>query len=454
MSMQAEKSATNFKKEFDQTFRSLKHRNFRIYFLGQLVSLSGTWMQGVALSWLVYRMTHSPVALAQVESANLLPMLVFGLLGGSLADKWDRKKMLLCTQSLAMLQAVVLAYLTLTNQLQIWQAICLAAWVGTCSAFEVPSRQALLVDLVDRENLVNAISLNSSLFQGARTIGPAVGGMLVAAAGEGICFVINAISFLAAIIAIALLKVEKREKVSHAESQHVSEALKFVWREASVRRVLLLAVVLSLFGLQFTVLLPVFAHEILGGDVKTLGALRAVAGVGAFFAALNLANRGSGEFLKYAVGFASVAFSCALIAFCFSRNIWISLMLASVIGLSMTTQMSGGHSLLQLAVSDRLRGRVMSIYMMVLLGMAPFGSYIVGLCANRWGAPLTVAVCGFVCLCSGVVYLLSVRTAKIAVAKQILAGEQADSAGGKEVDKDGQMPDQSVQLGAETPTRE
>lgn len=427
MTMQAEKTPSNLKKEFDHTFRSLKHRNFRIYFIGQMVSLSGTWMQGVALSWLVYRMTHSPVALAQVESANLLPMLLFGLLGGSLADKWNRKKMLLCTQTLAMLQAIVLAYLTLTNQLQIWQAICLAAWVGTCSAFEVPSRQALLVDLVDRDNLVNAISLNSSLFQGARTIGPALGGMLVAAAGEGICFVLNAISFLAAIIAIALLKVEKREKVSHADSQHVSEALKFVWHEASVRRVLLLAVVLSLFGLQFTVLMPVFAHEILGGDVKTLGSLRAVAGVGAFIAALNLANRGSGEFLKYAVGFASVAFSCALIAFCFSRNLWISLTLASVIGLSMTTQMSGGHSLLQLAVSDRLRGRVMSIYMMVLLGMAPFGSYIVGLCASRWGAPLTVAVCGAVCLCSGIVYLLSVRSAKIVLSKQILAAEQADA---------------------------
>ncbi|MFN8555481.1 MAG: MFS transporter [Candidatus Obscuribacterales bacterium] len=415
--MQTERPSRNLKKELNQTFRSLKHRNFRIYFLGQMISLSGTWMQGVALSWLVYRLTRSPVALAQVESANLLPMLLFGLLGGSLADKCDRKNMLLCTQILAMLQAVVLAYLTLTNQVQLWHAICLAAWVGTCSAFEVPSRQALLVDLVEREDLVNAISLNSSLFQAARTVGPALGGMIVAAAGEGICFVLNAISFLAAIVAIALLKVQKREKVSHADSQHVSEALKFVWQELSVRRVLLLAIVLSLFGLQFTVLLPMFASEILGGDVKTLGALRAVAGVGAFLAALNLAHRGSGPFLKYAVGFASVGFSISLIAFCFSRNLWISLMLASMIGLFMTTQMSGGHSLFQLAVSDRLRGRVMSIYMMVMLGIAPFGSYFVGLCASRWGAPLTVAVCGVVCFCSGIVYLLSVRAERLSAPK-------------------------------------
>lgn len=412
--MQSEKTSPNIKKEFSQTFRSLKHRNFRIYFLGQMISLSGTWMQSVALSWLVYRLTHSPVALAQVESANLFPMLLFGLLGGSLADKCDRKKMLLCTQILAMVQASVLAYLTLTNQVQLWHAICLAAWVGTCSAFEVPSRQALLVDLVERDDLVNAISLNSSLFQAARTIGPALGGMIVAAAGEGVCFVINAVSFLAAIAAIALLQVRRHEKVSHADAQHVSEALNFVWQEMSVRRVLLLAIFLSLFGLQFTVLLPVFASEILGGDVKTLGALRAVAGIGALIAALNLAHRGSGQFLKWAVGFASVGFSVLVIAFCFSRNLLISLLLASLIGLCMTTQMSGGHSLFQLAVSDRLRGRVMSIYMMVLLGIAPFGSYFVGLCASRWGAPLTVAACGAICLCSGVVYLLSVRAEFIA----------------------------------------
>lgn len=409
------KSPANLRRELSQTFRSLKmHRNFRIYFIGQIISLSGTWMQGVALSWLVYRMSHSPVSLAQVESANLLPMLVFGLVGGSVADKFNRKTVLLWTQSLAMLQAIVLATLTLTHQLQIWQAVCLAAWVGTCSAFEVPSRQALLVDLVDRDNLVNAISLNSSLFQGARTIGPALAGIIVASAGEGVCFVLNAISFLAAIVAIALLKVPRRIKLPHGESQHVSEALKFVWHEPSIRRVLMLAVAMSLFGLQFTVLLPVFASDILHGDVKTLGALRAVAGVGAFFAALNLAHRGSANFLKYAVGVASLLFSTALIAFCFSRNLAVSLILAAVIGLSMTTQMSGGHSMFQLAVTDKLRGRVMSIYMTVMLGIAPFGSYFVGLAANRWGAPLTVAACGAVCFIAGSFYLLSLRAHRIA----------------------------------------
>jgi MFS family permease len=412
--MQAENSPSGIRREFDQTFRSLKHRNFRIYFIGQMISLSGTWMQGVALSWLVYRMTHSPVVLAQVECANLFPMLFFGLLGGSLADKLDRKKMLLCTQSLAMLQAVVLATLTLTNQLQVWEAICLAAWLGTCSAFEVPSRQALLVDLIDRENLVNAISLNSSLFNGARAIGPALAGILVAAAGEGICFALNAVSYLAAIVAIALLRVPKREKLSRSETQHVSEALKFVWHEPSVRRVLLLAVIMSLFGLQYSVLMPVFASDVLHGDVKTLGALRAAAGVGAFIAALTLANRGSGDFLKYAVGFASVTFSISLIAFCFSTNFWVSVVLSSVVGLSMTTQLSGGHSLFQLAVSDKLRGRVMSIYMTVMLGIAPFGSYFVGLCASRWGAPSTVAVCALICGCAGSLYLFSVRAARLA----------------------------------------
>ncbi|HEY9677516.1 MAG TPA: MFS transporter [Drouetiella sp.] len=413
MSVETEKSQAKLRKELSQTFRSLKQsRNFRIYFIGQIVSLSGTWMQSVALSWLIYRMTHSPVALAQVESANLLPMMLFGLVGGSVADKYSRKKVLLVTQCLAMLQAIVLAILTLTHQLQVWQAIFLAFWVGTCSAFEVPSRQALLVDLVDRDNLVNAISLNSSLFQGARTVGPALAGAIVAASSEGVCFLLNAISFLAAILAISLLKVPKRLELSHKESQNVTEALKFVWKEPSVRRVLLLATCLSLFGLQFTVLLPVFASDILHGDVKTLAALRAVAGIGALIAALNLAHRGSAEFLRTAVGVACVVFSISLIVFCFSTNLVLSLALASICGMAMTTQMSGGHSLFQLAVTDRLRGRVMSIYMTVMLGIAPLGSYVVGLAASKYGAPPTVATCGIICLCAGLLYLLSVRGEK------------------------------------------
>ncbi len=310
------------------------------------------------------------------------------------------------------MQAIILATLTLTNQLQVWQAICLAAWVGICGAFEVPSRQALLVDLIDRENLVNAISLNSSLFNGARAMGPALAGILVAVAGEGVCFALNAVSYLAAIVAIALLRVPKREKLNIAETQRVSEALKFVWHEPSVRRVLLLAVIMSLFGLQYSLLMPVFASDVLHGDVKTLGALRAAAGLGAFVAALSLASRGSGSFLNYAVGFASITFCISLLAFCISTNFWISLILAAVVGLSMTTQLSGGHSLFQLAVTDKLRGRVMSIYMTVMLGIAPFGSYFVGLAAQRWGAPLTVAVCAVVCGCAGIIYLLSLRSAR------------------------------------------
>jgi MFS family permease len=403
-----------FRQEILQTFRSLRYRNFRLYFIGQLVSLSGTWMQAVALSWLVYRMTRSPMALGIVECATLLPMLIFGLAGGWLSDKFDRRKVFLATQMLAMIQAVVLAVLTFSHQVQLWQAVLLAAVLGTLNAFEVPSRQALLVDLVDRDDLVNAVSLNSSVFSSARTIGPALAGILVSFAGEGFCFAVNAVSYLATIIAVSLISVEKQQKTEDSKngSINVLDAIKYVMHDRLIRRVLFLAGMTTIFGWQYAVLMPIFASEILHGDARLLGLLRGCAGFGAFAAALVIASRGSGHFLEKAIAYFSLGLGVFLCAFAFSTSVWLSLFLAVCTGFFVTSILSGGQSLIQLQVDDNLRGRVMSIYMTVMLGISPVGSLLMGFMANRYGVQLTVFGCACVTIASGALYLL-VRRAEV-----------------------------------------
>jgi len=402
-------SKTAIGKEFAQTFRSLKFRDFRIYFFGYLISLCGTWMQGVALAWLIYRMTHSAVWLGVIEAANMLPMLLFGLTAGGLADRVNRKRVLIITQALSMTQAIVLAALTITNRLEIWQAVALSAFVGTCMAFEVPSRQAFMVELVDREHLVNAISLNSSLFNAARVIGPAIAGVLVAAAGEAVCFSINAVSYIAALGALFLIsaKGDRHALDSDKKNVNVRDALDFVLKKPHVRRLLILALILSLFGLQYSVLMPIIASEILHGQVGTLGALRAGAGFGSFCAALFLASRASGDFLKRAVGLAGMLFGTTLLLFSMSTNFWLSEFLVVIVGFAMTSQLSGGHSLIQLAVTDELRGRVMSIYMTILMGLGPIGSFAVGVCAQKWGAQPTITVCAAFTLIAAIFYVLA-----------------------------------------------
>lgn len=395
------------KREFKQTFRSLRYRNFRLYFFGQLVSLSGTWMQNVALSWLVYRLTHSAAWLGFMESAYLLPMLFLGLISGWLADRYNRRSILLITQALAMCQSLILAFLTIGHGMRVEYAVALAAFLGIVTAVEIPSRQAFLIDMIERDDVVNAVSLNSSLFNSARFIGPAIAGIVVSVAGEAACFLINALSFLATII--ALLAIRIKIIPAHAsitgEPFSLKQAFQFVIGNPIVRLTLLLALCMSIFGMQYTVLLPVMAAEVLHGGVGILGTLRATAGVGALCATLTLANRARGGFLSIVIGCAAIAFGIALFTFSRSANLPLSLFLLLIVGLTMTTFLSGSHALVQLAVPDNLRGRVMSIYMTILLGINPLGSCLVGLSATRFGAPNTIMVCSLVSIMAGIVYL-------------------------------------------------
>jgi MFS family permease len=389
-----------------QTFRSLRHRNFRIYFAGQFLSLCGTWMQNLAVGWLVYRLTHSPWMLGLVSFASLSPTLLFGLAGGHLADRVDRKRIILTAQSIGMVQAATLAALTLSNHVQVWQVLVLIALMGSANAFDIPARQSLIANLVPREDLVNAVSLNASMFNGARMIGPAIAGLLISYFSEGVCFIFNSVSYLAVITAILLIKMERREG-SHAGAKSIAatDGLRFVANTPHIRNILLLVATLSLFGMQVLMLLPVIASEVLHGQAALFGALSASSGLGSMTAALLLANKGTGENLKRDVGFALLGFSAALFAFSHSTSVYLSAPLMMLVAFFMTYQLSGSQSLVQLAAPDHLRGKVVSVYMMIFMGMGPLGSLLAGWLARQVGAPNALSILAGVCACAAVIYL-------------------------------------------------
>lgn len=392
--------------EVKQTFRSLRHRNFRVYFFGMMVSLCGTWMQSLALSWLVYKMTNSPMWLGIVEFANLSPVLFFALTGGWVADRVERRTVLVVCQIVLMIQATILAYLTLTNQIQVWQIIVLALVAGTTVAFEIPSRQALIVNMVERDDFVNAVSLNSSLFNGTRVIGPALAALVIRFSSEGTCFAINAVSFSAAVLALAMLRIPHDNRDAGTKPGSIIDGLKYSFGTPEIRSVLRLTALMSLFGAQFTLLMPVISKEILHHDVEGFGVLRSAAAVGSLIAALALANRGSGEMLKRGVGVAGMCFSIALIAFGISQDFLLSAVMSLVLGFCMTFQLSGSHSLLQLAVPDALRGRLMSVWTLAILGLSPLGSLGIGALAHHFGTPTALLTAAAVGIVSTAVYLI------------------------------------------------
>lgn len=400
-------------KELFNTFRSLQYRNYRLYFIGQLLSLSGTWMQQVALSWLVYRMTHSTYLLGVVEGASLLPVMLLGLLGGWVADHSRKKDVLIVCQLVAMIQALVLALLTFNKQIEVWHCIALALLLGTVNAFEIPTRQSFLPQLIDRKDLVNAISLNSSIFNGARIIGPAIAGLAIPLFGEAACFFLNAASYLSTLIAYILIKDKNGNgQADAAEKKAIADGVKFILNSPTIVRLIFLGGVISLCGMNYNVLMPVFASDILHGDVRTLAMLRAGAGLGAFSAALLLASRGKGEFLKVNLGFASILFGMSLFAFSLSSQYWLCQIIIVFVGFFLTSQLSGGHSLVQLAVKDDLRGRVLGIYLIVMMGFSPVGSLIIGWSAAHYGAPVVVSACACICMVAGLVYTLWTRRDK------------------------------------------
>ena len=380
--------------------RALSHRNFQLFFAGQLISLVGTWMQTVAQSWLVYRITGSTLLLGTVGFASQIPVFLIAPIGGTVADRSNRHRVVIATQTASMALAFVLAVLTLTHRIQVWQIMVLAAALGTVNAFDIPARQAFLMDMVGREDLMNAIALNSSMFNGARIIGPAVAGIVVAWVGEGWCFFANAVSYIAVIAGLLMMKITHPVNLANEGSpiEHILEGFRFVARAAPLRSLLLLLGLVSLVGMPYSVLMPVFASQILHGGAKELGWLMGATGVGALLGALSLAARVGLRGLGKVIAMCAGGFGVSLIAFAASQMFWLSLILLLPVGFTMMVQMASTNTLLQSMVPDQMRGRVVALYTMMFMGVAPFGAFFAGALAHRIGAPWTVAIGGAACI--------------------------------------------------------
>jgi MFS family permease len=378
--------------------RSLQHRNFRLYFFGQLLSLHGTWMQSVAQAWLVYRLTDSSFMLGLVSFLNLLPVLLLGLVAGAVADRYSRFRLFWITQSLAMSQAFVLGALTLSGQVQVAHILVLAATLGIIHAFEIPARHALLASLVERAELSNAIALNSGLFNLARFLGPALAGALIAAFGEGPVFVINGLSFLAVLLALFAMRPRPALHARPADAGGVLAGLRFAWRQTPLRYALGLVALLSLAGTPYLVLMPVFAREVFAGGAQQLGLLVGAAGFGALLAALRLAQRPHGAGLERVIVLSGAVAGIGLLAFSLAGSFAVALLCLPLIGFGITSSVAATNTFLQLEAEDGLRGRLMSLFSMVFLGFAPLGNLLAGGAAQHFGAPHTVLVCALICL--------------------------------------------------------
>ncbi|HKR02441.1 MAG TPA: MFS transporter [Pyrinomonadaceae bacterium] len=420
------------------TLRALRHRNYQLFFGGQLISLTGTWMQSVAQSWLVYRLTGSSLLLGFVGFSGQIPVFLLAPVGGTVADRSNRHRILVTTQATALLLASTLATLTLTNHIRVWHVFALAASLGLVNAFDIPARQAFVVDMVGREDLINAIALNSSMFNGARIIGPAVAGILVASIGEGWCFFANAVSYIAVITGLLLMKIERQRRVPLPGSAlaNIAEGFSYVGRTGPVRALLLLLGLVSLMGMPYAVLMPIFADQILHGGARGLGILMGASGVGALIGALSLASRQGTRGLGRWVAFSSAGFGVSLILFSLSRSFWLSALLLLPVGFSMMIQMASSNTLVQSMVPDNLRGRVMAVYSMMFMGMAPIGALLAGTLAGRLGAPKTVAIGGVICILGSAVFSLRLpalrpEARKIIVALQMAGGDPPEEVTGE-----------------------
>ena len=391
-------------------FRAMQHRNFQLFIAGQLISLIGTWMQNMAQLWLVYRLTHSAVLLGVFGFASQVPMLFLSSLGGYVGDRYERHRGVIATQTISMILAFVLAGLTLTNLINEWELIAIAFLVGIVNAFDVPIRQAFLVQMVGREDLPNAIALNSSMFNGARVVGPAIAAFTVAWVGEGWCFFLNGLSFVAVIVALLLMRIEPREIKPSTESPLKSfvQGFRFAMSDPPVRSTLLLLSVLSLFGLQYSVLMPIYALDILKGTVLTQGYLMSSAAVGALMGALHFAARKHYKGLARWIAATSTTCAVFLILFSKAKMFWPCMAMLFFVGFAATSQIAATNTLIQNRVPDELRSRVMAVYATMFMGMQPIGSLIAGGVAKRIGAPYTLTVFGSLVLLGSLVFLFRV----------------------------------------------
>ncbi|MFA5163936.1 MAG: MFS transporter [Candidatus Omnitrophota bacterium] len=382
-------------------FRSLQYRNFRLFIAGQSISTIGTWMQSVAMSWLVYRMTGSALLLGTVAFLSQIPTFVLSPFAGVFADRYNRHKIVITTQVLSMIQAGILAALTLSGSITVWQIVALGFFLGCVNSVDIPARQSFLIEMVEKKEVLgNAIALNSAMFNASRLIGPTLAGIIVAVAGEGICFLVNALSFLAVIASLLMMKLDRAKRRS--PEMHVLQELKegviYAYNSRPIRRILLLLSVISMLGMSYIVLMPVFAKDIHHGGADTLGFMMGAVGVGALAATLWLASLGEPPTLEKTVPAAATIFSVSIILFALSRVLWVSIALLIVTGFGFLATTASFNTIIQNTVHDDKRGRVMSLYAMAFIGMAPIGSLLAGAIANKLGATDALLIGGFACL--------------------------------------------------------
>jgi MFS family permease len=395
-------------------FRALKHRNFQLFSGGQLVSLCGTWIQNAAQLWLVYRLTHSAALLGILGFANQVPMLFLSSIGGYVGDRYSRHKGVIATQSVSMVLAFLVAALTLTGTIHdrrgAWVIIIISFLQGIVNAFDVPIRQSFFVNMVGRADLPNAIALNSSIFNGARVIGPAIAGFSIKLIGEGWCFFVNALSFLAVIVALLAMRIAPQDEqvTTHSPWQSFLQGFRFAMNDPAIRSVLILLSMLSMFGLQYTVFMPIFADDILHGGPKGFGLLMSASGIGAVLGALQFAARTSYKGMAKWIAIMFFICSIVLIVFSQSRIFWLSAVVMFIFGFAATSQMAATNTTVQNRVPDELRSRVMAVYATMFMGVQPIGSLIAGGLVKRYGAPATVGAFGLVCLVGSVIFFTQV----------------------------------------------
>jgi len=401
--------------------RALRHRNYRLFFSGQSLSLVGTWITRVATSWLVYRLTGSELLLGVVGFCGQIPTMLLAPFAGVLVDRWDRHRLLVLTQVLSMLQSFALAVLTLRHQITVPWLLGLQILQGVINAFDTPARQAFVVEMVeDRADLANAIALNSSMVNGSRIIGPSIGGALIAAVGEGWCFMADAISYLFVIASLLMMRLPKGG-VARVEARVLEElrvGYRYVRESLPIRTALITLAIVSTMAMPYTVLMPAFVADVLHGGPNTLGLMMTSSGVGALAGGIYLAARRSVVGLGRVAAYATLVFGVGLVGFAFAHTVWVAVLMLPVVGAGFMVQMAATNTVLQTLVTDELRGRVMAFYTMAFFGTAPIGSLLAGVAADRIGAQWTIAIGGVVSLVAGV-WLLSRLPALRAIVRPI-----------------------------------
>ncbi len=391
--------------DLSHAWRALRHRNFRLFFGGQTISLIGTWMTRVATSWLVYRLTKSSLLLGTVGFAGQIPTFLLAPLAGVIVDRIDRRKVLVWTQTLAMAQSLMLAWLTLSHRINIAEVLVLSATQGIINAFDMPARQSFMIRMVeDRADLSNAIAINSSMVNTARLVGPSLAGLLIAATNEGWCFLVDGVSYIAVIASLLMMRIH-HEQLEHAGTTMVEQLRQgwdYVVSSLPIRSILLLFALISLMGWPFMVLMPIFAAQVLHGGPHTLGFLMGAVGVGSLVSALSLVVRRSVRGLLKVIPIGAAIFGAGLVAFGLSRTLWFSIPMMFVTGFGMMQGVTSSNTILQTLVDEKMRGRVMSYYTMAFVGMAPFGSLMAGALAHAIGAPRTVIISGVACILGSV----------------------------------------------------